>query len=155
VIILEFHSNFPLHLSVPPISSMCSATHHPLLGFFSHLHRDELSTPPFDFSFRGAHDRLFFLVAVIHLVCFYIVYFPIILVGFSFWCNFYIVLFPYNRFLFLLVIMLGLRSICSSDALRVCCFSPDLWVVDVNVILAFKSRMMSFGLGFSALSAEE
>jgi hypothetical protein len=87
VMILGFHSNFPLHLSLPPISSMCSATHRPLLGFFSRPHCDKLSTLPSNFGFRQAHDQLFFLAAVIHLVCFYVVYFPIILVAFSFWCN--------------------------------------------------------------------
>jgi hypothetical protein len=87
VMILGFHSNFSLHLSLPPISSTCSATHRPLLGFFSCPHHDELSMPPSDFGFRQARDRLFFPVHVIHLVCFYVVYFPIILVGFFFWCN--------------------------------------------------------------------
>jgi hypothetical protein len=34
-------------------------------------------------------------------------------------------------------------------------FGPDLWVVDVNDILAFGLRMMSIGLGISALKAEK
>jgi hypothetical protein len=32
---------------------------------------------------------------------------------------------------------------------------PDLWVVDVNIILAFGSRRTSVGLGFSTLSVKE
>jgi hypothetical protein len=50
-IILGFHSNFPLHLSAPLISSTCSATHRPLLGSFSCPHCDELSTPLSNFGF--------------------------------------------------------------------------------------------------------
>ena len=87
VMILGFHSNFSLHLSAPSISSACSATYCPLLSFFSHPHRDELSTPPSDFGFQQVRDRLFFPIAVIRLVCFYVVYFPAILAGFSFWYN--------------------------------------------------------------------
>ena len=52
VMILGFHSAFPLHLSVAPISSACSATYHPLLGFFLYPYHYELSTPPFDFGVR-------------------------------------------------------------------------------------------------------
>jgi hypothetical protein len=33
--------------------------------------------------------------------------------------------------------------------------SPDLWVEDVNIILAFRSRRTSVGLGFSTLSVKE
>jgi hypothetical protein len=32
---------------------------------------------------------------------------------------------------------------------------PDLWVIDVSIILAFESRRTSVGLGFSALSVKE
>jgi hypothetical protein len=32
---------------------------------------------------------------------------------------------------------------------------PDLWVMNVNIILAFGSRRISVGLGFSALSVKE
>jgi hypothetical protein len=84
MMILGFHSNFPLHLSVPPISFVCSATHPPLRGFFSRPHHDELSMSPSNFGFQGARDRLFFSTAVIHLVCFYVAYFLAILAGFSF-----------------------------------------------------------------------
>jgi hypothetical protein len=34
-------------------------------------------------------------------------------------------------------------------------FGPDLWVVDVNNILAFGLRRMSIGLGISSFKAEE
>jgi hypothetical protein len=34
-------------------------------------------------------------------------------------------------------------------------FGLYLWVVDVNVIIVFRLSMMSFGLGFSTLSAEK
>ena len=78
VMILGFHSNFPFHLSAPSISFACSTTHRPLLGLFSHPHRDELSTPPSDFGFRRVRDRLFFPGAVICLVCFFVVYFLVI-----------------------------------------------------------------------------
>jgi hypothetical protein len=63
---------------------------HPLfsVGFFSYPHCDELSTPPSDFGFQRACNWLFFLAVVIHLVYFYVIYFPIIVAGFSFWCNF-------------------------------------------------------------------
>jgi hypothetical protein len=87
MMILGFHSNFPLHLSAPPISSLCSTTHCPLLGLFLRSHRDELSTPSSDFGFRRARDRLFFLAVVIRLVYFFVVYFLVIQAGFSFWCN--------------------------------------------------------------------
>jgi hypothetical protein len=33
-------------------------------------------------------------------------------------------------------------------------FDPDLWVIDVNDILTFGSRKMSFDLGFFALRKE-
>jgi hypothetical protein len=32
---------------------------------------------------------------------------------------------------------------------------PDIWVVDVNVILAFRSRRTSVGMRFLALSVKE
>jgi hypothetical protein len=32
---------------------------------------------------------------------------------------------------------------------------PDLWVADINIILASRSRMTSIGLGFSAFSVKE
>jgi hypothetical protein len=43
---------------------------------------------------------------------------------------------------------------------RTACFGgvmlgPDLWVVDVNVILAFGSRRTSVGLGFLTLSVKK
>jgi hypothetical protein len=34
-------------------------------------------------------------------------------------------------------------------------FGSDFWVVDVNVILPFELRRMSFGIGFFAFRAEE
>jgi hypothetical protein len=86
-------------------------------------------------------------------MCFYVVYFPLILAGFPFDVIFVLFLFSCNWFLFLLVIMLG--PLLLANGLRVCCFDADLWIVDVNVILTFRSRMMSFGLGFSTLSTEE
>jgi hypothetical protein len=111
VIILEFHSNVPLQLSVPPISSMCSAIYRLLLGLFMRPHCNELSMPLFDFGFRRAHDRLFFSTVVIRLVCFFIVYFPVIRLPFPFGIIFVLFLFPYSRFLFLLVIMLSPLSL--------------------------------------------
>jgi hypothetical protein len=111
MMILRFHTNFPIHLSAPPISSVCSATHRPLLGFFSQPHRDKLSTPPFDFGFRGALDRLFFLATIIRLVCLYVVYFHVIWLAFPFGVIYVLFLFPCNRFLFVLVIMLGYLSL--------------------------------------------
>ena len=78
VMILGFHSNFPLHLSALPISYACFGTRCPLLGLFSCPHRDELSTLIFNFGFRQARDWLFFLAAVIRLVCFFVVYFLVI-----------------------------------------------------------------------------
>jgi hypothetical protein len=45
VMILGFHLNFFLHLSAPLISSAHSTTKRHLLGFFSCLYRNELSTP--------------------------------------------------------------------------------------------------------------
>jgi hypothetical protein len=91
VMFFGFHSNFLLHLRAPPISSVCSVTYRPLLGFFLHPHCDELSTPPFDFGFRQECDWLLFLAIVIRLACFYIVYFLVILACFSFWFNFCLV----------------------------------------------------------------
>jgi hypothetical protein len=34
-------------------------------------------------------------------------------------------------------------------------FGPDLWVIDVSIILAFRSRRTSVGLKFSTLSVKE
>jgi hypothetical protein len=59
-------------------------------------------------------------------------------------------LFPCNLFIFLLVI-----SLVSIDLLLSVMLGPSLWVVNVNIILAFRSKMTSFCLGFSALSANE
>jgi hypothetical protein len=33
--------------------------------------------------------------------------------------------------------------------------NPDLWIVDVNNILTFGSKMMSFDLGFFAIRAKK
>ena len=89
--ILGLHSNFPLHLSVPPISSACPSTYCPLLGFISRPHRDELSTPPSDFRFLvNAWSAIFFgcchLLGVL-LCCL----FPYNLGWLSIWCNFCLV----------------------------------------------------------------
>jgi hypothetical protein len=53
-------------------------------------------------------------------------------------------------FLFLLVI-----SLVSISLLWGVMLGPDLWVVDVNVILAFGSRRTSVSLGFLALSVKK
>jgi hypothetical protein len=124
MMILRFHTNFPLHLSVSSISSMCSATHRPLLGFFSHPHHDKLSTPPFNFGFQGALDRLFFMATIIRLVCLYVVYFHVIWLAFLFGVIYVLFLFPSNRFLFVLVIMLGYLSL---DLLAECPSGLLLW----------------------------
>jgi hypothetical protein len=52
--------------------------------------------------------------------------------------------------LFLLVI-----SHVSNSLLWGVMLGPDLWVVDVNVILAFGSRRTSVGLGFLTLSVKK
>jgi hypothetical protein len=52
--------------------------------------------------------------------------------------------------LFLLVI-----SLVSISLLWGVMLGPDLWVVDVNAILAFGSRRTSVGLGFLALSVKK
>jgi hypothetical protein len=52
--------------------------------------------------------------------------------------------------LFLLVV-----SLVSISLLWGMMLGPDLWVVDVNVILAFRSRKTSIGLGFLALSVKK
>jgi hypothetical protein len=53
-------------------------------------------------------------------------------------------------FLFLLVI-----SLVSISLLLCVMLSPNLWVVDVKVIMAFGSRRTSVGLGFSTLSVKK
>jgi hypothetical protein len=60
------------------------------------------------------------------------------------------VLFPCIFIVFLLII-----SLVSIGLLLSVMLSPVLWVVDINIILAFGSRMTSVGLGFSALSVKE
>jgi hypothetical protein len=55
-------------------------------------------------------------------------------------------LFPF--FFCLLVIRLCPLSICMCDALWVICYSLDLWIVDVNIILTFGSMRKSFGWRF-------
>jgi type III secretory pathway component EscT len=56
-------------------------------------------------------------------------------------------LFPYIFIVSLLVI-----SSISIGLLLGVMLSPDLWVVDVSIILTFGSRRTSVGLGFSTLS---
>jgi hypothetical protein len=53
-------------------------------------------------------------------------------------------------FLFLLVI-----SLVSISLLWGVMLGPDLWVVDVNVILVFRSMRTSVGLGFLTLSVKK
>jgi hypothetical protein len=59
-------------------------------------------------------------------------------------------LFPYIFIASLLVI-----SPVSIGLLLGVMLDPDLWVVDVSIILAFGSRRTSVGLGFSTLSVKE
>jgi hypothetical protein len=60
------------------------------------------------------------------------------------------VLFPYIFIVFLLVI-----SPVSIGLLLGVMLGPYLWVGDVNIILAFRSRRTSVGLRFSTLSVKE
>jgi hypothetical protein len=107
VMLLGFRLNFPHHLSVPPISSACSAAHHPLLCLSSRLHRNELLMPlPFLVSGKHVIGSSFRLLSS-SWCAFYIVYFPVILFGFppsssSFFFFFNLVLFPCNHFFFCL-----------------------------------------------------
>jgi hypothetical protein len=58
-------------------------------------------------------------------------------------------------FLCIFIVSLFIISHVSIDLLLGVMIGPDLWVVDVNIILAFGSRRTSVGLGFSAFSVKE
>jgi hypothetical protein len=61
-----------------------------------------------------------------------------------------------DRFLFpCIFLVLLVISLVSIGLLLCVMLSPNLWVVDVNVILAFESRRTSVGLGFPTLSVKK
>jgi hypothetical protein len=117
-----------------------SAAHRPLSGISS-CPPEMSSNATFRVDFQPTHDWLpsgcRYLLSVIlrFLFCLYFFFSP------------FISLYVFISF-FLLVIRLCPLSICMRDALWVICYGPDIWVVDVNVILTFRSRRKSFGWGF-------
>jgi hypothetical protein len=61
-----------------------------------------------------------------------------------------------DRFYFLVFLLFLLVISLVSIGLLLCVMlGPNLWIVDVNVILAFGSRMTSVGMGFPTLSVKK
>ena len=58
-------------------------------------------------------------------------------------------------FSYIFIVSLLIISLISIGLFFGVILGPDLWVVDVNIILTFGSRRISVGLGFLALSVKE